>query len=80
MTDVRMRLSAVQLTNSQAQSTTGSWPQIYFLVQGGETELATEANRISAAGILAQLASTRNNGVILVQLGAGVGVKITPWR
>ena len=40
------------------------------------------ANRISAAGIFAQLASTRNYDVVLVQLGAGVGVKINPrrWR
>ena len=38
------------------------------------------ANRISVAGIFAQLASTRNNGVVLIQLGVGVGVKITPRR
>ena len=30
--------------------------------------------------IFAQLATTHNDGVVLVQPGAGVGVKITPWR
>ena len=38
------------------------------------------ANRISAAGKFTQLASTRSYGVVLVQLGAGIGVKITPQR
>ena len=78
MTDVRMWLSAVQSANSLILSTTGHWPRIYFLVQGGVTGLAI--NRISATGIFGQLTSTRNSGVVLIQLSVGVDVTITPWR